>query len=1042
VATPTITPNGGTYTGSVSVSMATVTAGAAIRYTTDGSNPTASSPLYSSAINLTNSATVKAAAFMSGYNPSGVASASFTINQAFDFSLAHSGNKSVTAGSSVTNSITASLLVGTTQSVTFGVSGLPSGATGSFSSVFCTPTCSAVLNLTTSGSTPIGNFPVTVSATGGGITRTTAFTLGVTAPAIVSTVATPTITPNGGTFSNSVSVTIATGTSGASIYYTTDGSSPTQSSSLYTGAMTLTTSAVVKAKAFKSGYNASAEVSATFMSDLVAYWKFDEGTGTTVADYSGNRNTGTLINGPQWTAGVSGKGLYFDGTDDNITVLNSNSLNPSNAFTVTAWVNPAATFTDFRSIVVKNYKYYLYSSVTGYCGDGGPLGGFNEAINTTVCELPPLLVGSWTHLSLTYDGSMLTLYRDGVAVATSTASGALQATTGDLQIGASEYGEFFKGLIDEVRVYNRPLSSAEVQAIYQKNAPVTQSFDFMLSNSGTISLTAGSSGSNTVNATLASGTAQSVSFSVSGLPSGTVGSFSSASCILTCSSLLTISTSGSTPTGTYQVMVSATGGGVTKTSAFTLSVTASIALVVAAPTITPNGGDFSGSVSIAIQTTTSGASIYYTTDASIPTQSSSLYTGAMTLTSSATVNAKAFKSGYNSSAMASAAFTNTAKSKTYYVAKTGSDNNSCLQAQNLSTPKLTITAALACVGSAGTESGAGYTIQVANGIYNEALIDKIPSGSSWSAPFTLKSVSPRGAILRPTSISPTHVVGINTISHYIIIDGFTLDGSQVTATGCGCAGIGISVYKFGDAHDIKIINNEIRNTKNDGITTGHGTFLQISNNLIHDGALGDSTGHSHGIYAITANSVIERNQIYNFQNGYGLHFYNNFGGSGLNNNIVRYNIIHHTGGTNGQAAILASGSNMQIYGNIVYSNGNGIWATQGGSNIYIYNNSVYGNSNYGVLNTSVSGMVVKNNISYSNTTDLSASGTDTVQSNNLLGVNPLFVDPASANFNLQSGSPAIGAGTCSISTNLASICSGGSCDIGAYQYQGGFILSQ
>jgi hypothetical protein len=198
-------------------------------------------------------------------------------------------------------------------------------------------------------------------------------------------------------------------------------------------------------------------------------------------------------------------------------------------------------------------------------------------------------------------------------------------------------------------------------------------------------------------------------------------------------------------------------------------------------------------------------------------------------------------------------------------------------------------------------------------------------------------------------------------------------------------------------------------------------------------------GYAHGIYAVMANSIVEQNQIFNSA-GYGLHFYNNFGGTGLDSNVVRYNILHHNGAPYGQAAILASGSNMQIYGNIVYSNPNGIWGTQGGSNIYIYNNTVYGNSTYGILNTTVSSMVVKNNISYSNTTDFSAFGTDTVQSNNLLGVNPLFMDSTNLNFKLQSGSPAIGAGTCLIVTALPSICSGTGCDIGAYQYNGSLIL--
>jgi hypothetical protein len=78
---------------------------------------------------------------------------------------------------------------------------------------------------------------------------------------------------------------------------------------------------------------------------------------------------------------------------------------------------------------------------------------------------------------------------------------------------------------------------------------------------------------------------------------------------------------------------------------------------VATPTIIPNGGSFTSSVSVTLQTVTSGALIYYTTDGSAPTQSSNLYAGPMTLTSSATVKAVAFKSGSNPSAVADAAFT-------------------------------------------------------------------------------------------------------------------------------------------------------------------------------------------------------------------------------------------------------------------------------------------------------------------------------------------------------------------------------------------------
>ncbi|MFL6659979.1 MAG: beta-1,3-glucanase family protein [Massilia sp.] len=82
VATPSISPNGGSYTSTQSVTLATSTAGAAIRYTLDGSTPTASSPLYGGAFSLAApGATVKAIGIKSGMNNSAVASATFNITQ-------------------------------------------------------------------------------------------------------------------------------------------------------------------------------------------------------------------------------------------------------------------------------------------------------------------------------------------------------------------------------------------------------------------------------------------------------------------------------------------------------------------------------------------------------------------------------------------------------------------------------------------------------------------------------------------------------------------------------------------------------------------------------------------------------------------------------------------------------------------------------------------------------------------------------------------------------------------------------------------------
>src|SRR5205823_2123363 len=114
---------------------------------------------------------------------------------AFDFSLSNSGNLSITQGSSGTRTITGSLSSGTTQAVSFSVSGLPTGVTSSFSQTSCNPTCSSTLTLNTTSSIAQGNYSITVTATSGSVTHTTNFTLTVnntgSAATITATAGTP-----------------------------------------------------------------------------------------------------------------------------------------------------------------------------------------------------------------------------------------------------------------------------------------------------------------------------------------------------------------------------------------------------------------------------------------------------------------------------------------------------------------------------------------------------------------------------------------------------------------------------------------------------------------------------------------------------------------------------------------------------------------------------------------------------------------------------------------------------------------------------------
>src|SRR5207247_6816835 len=99
---------------------------------------------------------------------------------------------------------------------------------------------------------------------------------------------------------------------------------------------------------------------------------------------------------------------------------------------------------------------------------GAILGGvYGEVYGTTA-----LTANTWSHLAATYDGATIRLYVNGVQVASRAQTGAIATSTNPLQIGGdSLYGQYFAGRIDEVRLYNRALSAAQIQS--DMNTPVT-----------------------------------------------------------------------------------------------------------------------------------------------------------------------------------------------------------------------------------------------------------------------------------------------------------------------------------------------------------------------------------------------------------------------------------------------------------------------------------------------------------------------------------------------------------------------------------------
>jgi chitodextrinase len=194
---------------------------------------------------------------------------------------------------------------------------------------------------------------------------------------------------------------------------------------------------------------------------LVAAYSFNEGQGANVTDSSGSGNNGTTANTTWSTTGKYGKALSFNGTSSMVTIPDASSLDLSGAYTIEAWVN-ASVLSGWRTILMKefngNFSYALYANTSSnraraYVGETGL--GVNSAAK--------LAANAWVHVAATYDGTNNRIYVNGTQSATATVRTTMPNSTGPLRIGGNSiWGEFFQGQIDEVRIYNRALSAAEI----------------------------------------------------------------------------------------------------------------------------------------------------------------------------------------------------------------------------------------------------------------------------------------------------------------------------------------------------------------------------------------------------------------------------------------------------------------------------------------------------------------------------------------------------------------------------------------------------
>jgi PKD repeat protein len=187
----------------------------------------------------------------------------------------------------------------------------------------------------------------------------------------------------------------------------------------------------------------------------VGAWGFDESRGRAALDASGTGNRGRL-SGPVRTRGRFGGGLSFDGRNDWVTIPDSRSLDLRSAMTLEAWVRPARG--GARSVLLKErgtrLAYGLYARPSAHV--------FTTA-ERALRGRPGLRRNRWAHLAMTWNGRTLRVYVDGSQVAAHALGGRARTSSGPLRIGGNAiWPEFFKGVIDEVRVYDRALAAGEI----------------------------------------------------------------------------------------------------------------------------------------------------------------------------------------------------------------------------------------------------------------------------------------------------------------------------------------------------------------------------------------------------------------------------------------------------------------------------------------------------------------------------------------------------------------------------------------------------
>jgi N-acetylneuraminic acid mutarotase len=406
------------------------------------------------------------------------------------------------------------------------------------------------------------------------------------------TAATPIISPAEGTYSSALSVTITDSTPGATVYYTTDGTTPTASSTPYTAAITVPATETIEAIAIAPGFTNSIVSTATYTLNLTA--------ATPVI--SPAAGTFSSIQSVRITDATPGATIYYT-TNGTMPTASSTVYTGAISVSATETIEAIAIASGFSNSAVATAAYTINLAASATPVISPAAGTYSSAQSVTITD-------STTGATIYYTTNGTT----------PTASSTVY--TGAISVSSTETIE----AIAEATGFS---NSAVASAAYTINLPAAT--PVILPAAGTYSL------------------AQSVTITDS-----------------TTGATIYYTTNGTTPTASSTVYTGAISVSATETieaiaiaSGFSNSAVASAAYTInlaaaATPVISPAAGSYSSAQSVTITDATAGATIYYTTNGTTPTASSAVYSGAISVSTTETIEAIAVASGFSSSAVATA----------------------------------------------------------------------------------------------------------------------------------------------------------------------------------------------------------------------------------------------------------------------------------------------------------------------------------------------------------------------------------------------------